>query len=242
MLSKAVKLRPNFDDAMAYAALLYKERADYQCDDGPTRSTDLRTADEWIDKVSASKQASVEKTGTAYGLALVSSPPPPPPDLLSLRSANTPPGPPRGGVIGGIHVHMLSEQHCERIRLPPYESARATREFSQVTAEGDLRPTGRQNLRFDTHPIHGPPPRPPRKPGARSGGTVRKVGLRFGETEARCMVIGLVGAGDFRIRGDDAPPVQDLRRGGVSGNGYEHTPTGMHANTKGCALHAEVSR
>jgi tetratricopeptide (TPR) repeat protein len=33
MLSKAVKLRPNFADAMVYAALLYKERADYQCDD-----------------------------------------------------------------------------------------------------------------------------------------------------------------------------------------------------------------
>jgi tetratricopeptide (TPR) repeat protein len=113
MLSKAVKLRPDFDDAMAYTALLYREHADYQCSEGATRSTDLRTADEWFDKARASKQANVGKNRTLYGLVLLL-PPPPPPDLpSSSQSASASPGSPMGGVIGGI----ISSTPCPRRKL-----------------------------------------------------------------------------------------------------------------------------
>ncbi len=44
----------------------------------------------------------------------------------------------------------------------------------------------------------------------RDSGTVRKVSLRLWESEAGGIVIGLVGSGDSRIRGDDAPPVDYL--------------------------------
>jgi len=123
MLSKAVKLRPDFDEAMSYTALLYREHADYQCGQGATRSTDLRTADEWFDKARASKQANVGKNRTLYGLALFL-PPPPPPDLLSPpRTANTTPtfsAPPLNSPdsdsvaipnpIGGIPIGMPAGQ------------------------------------------------------------------------------------------------------------------------------------
>ena len=33
MLEKALELRPDYDDAMAYMNLMYRERADLQCDD-----------------------------------------------------------------------------------------------------------------------------------------------------------------------------------------------------------------
>ena len=32
-LQKALQLRPDYDDAMAYLNLLYRQRAEYECDD-----------------------------------------------------------------------------------------------------------------------------------------------------------------------------------------------------------------
>jgi hypothetical protein len=60
-LNKALKLRPDYDDAMAYMNLMYRERADIQCDDPEAHSTDLKTADEWVDKTMATKKAKAEK-------------------------------------------------------------------------------------------------------------------------------------------------------------------------------------
>jgi tetratricopeptide (TPR) repeat protein len=60
-LNKALKLRPDYDDAMAYLNLMYRERADIQCDDPAARSEDLKTADEWVDKTMATKKAKAEK-------------------------------------------------------------------------------------------------------------------------------------------------------------------------------------
>ena len=60
-LNKALKLRPDYDDAMAYMNLMYRERADIQCDDPAARSEDLKTADEWVDKTMATKKAKAEK-------------------------------------------------------------------------------------------------------------------------------------------------------------------------------------
>src|ERR1700720_1304478 len=60
-LNKAIQLRPDYDDAMAYLNLMYREKADIQCDDPAARSGDLKTADEWVDKTMATKKAKAEK-------------------------------------------------------------------------------------------------------------------------------------------------------------------------------------
>jgi len=58
---KAIHLRPNYDDAMAYMNLMYRERADLECDDLAARSRDLQTADDWVDKALAAKKVKAEK-------------------------------------------------------------------------------------------------------------------------------------------------------------------------------------
>jgi tetratricopeptide (TPR) repeat protein len=60
-LNKALKLRPDYDDAMAYMNLMYRERADIQCDDPAARAADLKTADDWVDKTMATKKAKAKK-------------------------------------------------------------------------------------------------------------------------------------------------------------------------------------
>ena len=60
-LDKAIQLRPDYDDAMAYLNLMYRERADLECDDTASRARDLKTADEWVDKTLAAKKAKAEK-------------------------------------------------------------------------------------------------------------------------------------------------------------------------------------
>jgi tetratricopeptide (TPR) repeat protein len=62
MLNQALQLRPDYDDAMAYMNLLYRERADYNCNNEQSVA-DLKTADEWVDKTMATKKAKAEKAG-----------------------------------------------------------------------------------------------------------------------------------------------------------------------------------
>lgn len=64
VLDKALKLRPDYDDAMAYMNLLYRERGNYECDDPQARQADFKTADDWVDKTMAVKKARAEKQGT----------------------------------------------------------------------------------------------------------------------------------------------------------------------------------
>jgi tetratricopeptide (TPR) repeat protein len=61
-LDKAIQLRPDYDDAMAYINLMYREKADLECDDPATRKQDLKTADDWVDKTLATKKAKANKT------------------------------------------------------------------------------------------------------------------------------------------------------------------------------------
>jgi len=61
-LNKAIQLRPDYDDAMAYMNLMYRERADIQCDDPAAREEDLMTADQWVDKTMATKKAKAVKS------------------------------------------------------------------------------------------------------------------------------------------------------------------------------------
>jgi len=55
-LQKALELQADNSDAMGYLNLLYRERAEYECDDPEARKADLKAADEWVDKAVASKK------------------------------------------------------------------------------------------------------------------------------------------------------------------------------------------
>jgi tetratricopeptide (TPR) repeat protein len=70
MLDKALVLRPDYDDAMAYMNLMYRERADLQCDDPEAHAGDLKTADDWVDKTMATKKAKAEKQPGAQGITM----------------------------------------------------------------------------------------------------------------------------------------------------------------------------
>jgi tetratricopeptide (TPR) repeat protein len=69
-LSKALDLRKDYDDAMAYLNLMYRERADVQCDDPAARAADLKAADDWVDKTLAVKKAKAEKQPGAGGITM----------------------------------------------------------------------------------------------------------------------------------------------------------------------------
>jgi tetratricopeptide (TPR) repeat protein len=60
-LQKALELQPDYDDAMGYMNLLYRERAEYECDDPEARKADLNAADDWTDKAITAKKVKIEK-------------------------------------------------------------------------------------------------------------------------------------------------------------------------------------
>src|SRR5881398_3695998 len=69
-LNKALQLRQDYDDAMAYMNLLYREKADRECDEPDQRAADLKTADEWVDKTMAAKKAKAEKQAGPGGITM----------------------------------------------------------------------------------------------------------------------------------------------------------------------------
>jgi tetratricopeptide (TPR) repeat protein len=70
-LNKAIQLRPDYDDAMAYLNLMYREKADVECDDLSARQEDLKTADHWVDQTLLTKKAKAEKQpGQQQGITL----------------------------------------------------------------------------------------------------------------------------------------------------------------------------
>ena len=60
-LNKAIQIRPDYDDAMAYLNLMFREKADVECDDLAARADDLKTADHWVDETLRVKKAKAEK-------------------------------------------------------------------------------------------------------------------------------------------------------------------------------------
>ena len=70
MLEKSLQLRRDYDDAMAYLNLLYRERADYQCGDTAAREADLKSADEWVEKTKQTRLAKAEKAKEQHGIVL----------------------------------------------------------------------------------------------------------------------------------------------------------------------------
>jgi len=66
-LSKAIQIRPDYDDAMAYLNLMYREKGDVECDDLAARAEDLKTADHWVDETLRVKKAKAEKAAQSQG-------------------------------------------------------------------------------------------------------------------------------------------------------------------------------
>lgn len=69
-LTKALQMRQDYDDAMAYMNLLYREKADRECDQPEQRTADLKAADEWVDKTMAAKKAKAEKQAGPQGITM----------------------------------------------------------------------------------------------------------------------------------------------------------------------------
>jgi tetratricopeptide (TPR) repeat protein len=69
-LNKALSLRDDYDDAMAYMNLMYREKADRECDEPDQRTADLKTADEWVDKTMAAKKAKAQKASGPNGITV----------------------------------------------------------------------------------------------------------------------------------------------------------------------------
>lgn len=60
MLARALELSPDYDDAMAYMNLLYRERAEIQCNDPESRASDLAKADHWVDLTMGTKKKKID--------------------------------------------------------------------------------------------------------------------------------------------------------------------------------------
>lgn len=67
MLKRSLDLRKDYDDAMAYLNLMYREKADIECGDPVQRALDLKTADEWVEKTMATKRAKAEAQSKQTG-------------------------------------------------------------------------------------------------------------------------------------------------------------------------------
>jgi Tfp pilus assembly protein PilF len=70
MLQKSLDLRKDYDDAMAYLNLMYREKAELECGDADARLADLTTADDWVKQTMATKRARAEKQAVPGGIVL----------------------------------------------------------------------------------------------------------------------------------------------------------------------------
>jgi tetratricopeptide (TPR) repeat protein len=87
-LTKALQLQANFTDAMVYMNLMYRQKAELERD-ATARTSDLTTADAWVDKALEIRRASEGVTPMPapadkdFDFLLTSPPPPPPPPPTS---------------------------------------------------------------------------------------------------------------------------------------------------------------
>jgi tetratricopeptide (TPR) repeat protein len=66
-LQKAVQIRPNYDDAMAYLQLSYRRKADLECGNDTARKADMALVDEWRQKNMDTRKANEEKKNSEAG-------------------------------------------------------------------------------------------------------------------------------------------------------------------------------
>jgi tetratricopeptide (TPR) repeat protein len=67
MLTKAVSLREDYDDAMAYLSLLYRLRADVDCGNKEAHAADLKKTQEWADMAMAVTKKKADAAAAAAG-------------------------------------------------------------------------------------------------------------------------------------------------------------------------------
>ncbi|MGC8549726.1 MAG: tetratricopeptide repeat protein [Acidobacteriaceae bacterium] len=60
-LQKALDINPNYDDAMSYMNLMYRQKANLDCGDPKQREADVQTADSWAAKQLATRRANEMK-------------------------------------------------------------------------------------------------------------------------------------------------------------------------------------
>jgi tetratricopeptide (TPR) repeat protein len=64
-LHKAIELRPNYEDAMAYINLAYRRKAELDCGDDAARKADLQQAQDWTEKAMAARKANQQKANSS---------------------------------------------------------------------------------------------------------------------------------------------------------------------------------
>lgn len=70
MLNQAIKLRKDYDDAMAYLNLMYRQKADIECGDALLRVEDLKTADGFVEQAMGIKKRKAEEESKQSGIVL----------------------------------------------------------------------------------------------------------------------------------------------------------------------------
>ena len=63
MLTRAMELRKDYDDAMAYMNLLYRERAKIECGDSVAVTADVKKGNEWSDLAMQTRKRKIESAG-----------------------------------------------------------------------------------------------------------------------------------------------------------------------------------
>ena len=67
MLNQAIKLRKDYDDAVAYLNLMYRQKADIECGDPMLRAEDLKQADQFVEQAMDIKRAKAEAESKKTG-------------------------------------------------------------------------------------------------------------------------------------------------------------------------------
>src|SRR5437667_178936 len=70
MLNQAIKLRKDYDDAMAYLNLMYRQKADIECGDPLLRVEDLKKADEFVEQAMGIKKRKAEEESKQTGIVM----------------------------------------------------------------------------------------------------------------------------------------------------------------------------
>jgi tetratricopeptide (TPR) repeat protein len=70
MLNQAINLRKDYDDAMAYLNLMYRQKADIECGHPALRAADLKQADNYVEQALAIKKRKAEEEMKQDGIAM----------------------------------------------------------------------------------------------------------------------------------------------------------------------------
>ena len=66
MLQKAIDLKPNYDEAMAYLNLMYRQKAEIDAND-KDRLAELKLADNWMQKAMSMRKVNAAQAASSGG-------------------------------------------------------------------------------------------------------------------------------------------------------------------------------